>query len=290
MIGDGLILFAPAKLNLSLDVVGEDGAYHLLDGVMLEISLADRLLVRPATNGAIALEVTGPFKNGIPTGEDNLAAKAVRLFYSATGASNRGLKITIEKNIPAEAGLGGGSADAAALLKGLNGLAGNPLSMGELLGLGASLGADIPFCLTGGCARARGRGERLKPLKALPPCFFVVARPKAGVSTRAAFALYDRREKEPARPDIPAMQRAIEKGDLGEIGRAMGNVFEELGAPKEIPAIKSAMLRMGALGAAMTGTGAAIAALFAEEEAAVLCKRALAEITPAVFVARPSSP
>lgn len=276
-----------AKLNLALDIVGEDGlGYHLLDGVMLRISAADRVRLTLTGGEEIIVRCGGPFAEGIPENSDNLAAKAARLFFRETRTFQTGLLVEIEKNIPAQAGLGGGSADAAAVLRGLNVLMEADLPNEALERMGLVLGADVPFCLRGGCVRAKGRGEKMSPLPMPPDCVFAVAKPAAGMDTKEAFSRYDSRISEPPRPDIPVMLRAVEQGDLAAIGRSMGNVFEHLGSPPEVAQIREIMREAGALGAVMTGSGSAVAGLFAKEAEALSCLKRLHQY-PATFLARP---
>ena len=172
---------APAKLNLSLDIVGvrEDG-YHLLRMIMQTIDLCDQIVLERADE--ISLTCNLP---ELPCDERNLAVRAAHAFFERTGLPG-GVRMTLDKNIPHGAGMGGGSADAAAVLKGLNELCGTDLSQQELCEIGLRLGADVPFCIVGGTQLAEGVGERLTPLPPLPDCFLLVAKPEQGVSTPEA--------------------------------------------------------------------------------------------------------
>ncbi len=264
---------APAKLNLCLDVVGKDGkGYHLLDGGMLAVDLYDTLTLRLEVGEGIEIVCDQP---GVPLDESNLAAKAARAFLQGSGAElSQKLLIQIEKKIPPQAGMAGGSANAAAVLVGLNHLLGTGLSLPRLMELGLGIGSDVPFCLLGGCARAQGRGERLEPLP-LPQGVLVIAKPVGGTDTRSAFALYDRRREQLRRPDVEAMASALHQQDGVEVGRAMINVFEQICAPDGVHALVKAMGELGALGASMTGTGTAVAGLFPDESAAQCCLQSL---------------
>ena len=285
------VIMAPAKLNLSLDITGEDGAgYHLLDGVMISVGLSDILLLSLREDTQISVSCSGgSVCRNIPVGEENLAAAMARSFFAFTGLPFRGMDIHIHKRIPAQAGLAGGSADAAAVLAGLDHIFNPGLTSGQKTELALSVGSDVPFCLHGGCTRAKGRGELLSPLPMPPDCCFAVAAPEQGMSTRLAFQMYDNRNSEPPRPDTGALISALEKGDLAAIGRAMGNVFECVCAASEAGKLKNIMLAQGALGAAMSGTGTAVAGLFREEDAARRCLLDLREYAPHTFFTHPVS-
>ena len=179
-------LLAPAKLNLSLDVVGIlPGGYHALDMVMQAVSLYEQVTLRRSMD--LVVRIPG---SRIPTGPKNTAYKAALAFFYYTGLL-AGADITIRKSVPVRAGMGGGSTDAAAVLVGLNTLYGAHLSMTELCALGASVGADVPFALMGGTCRVQGLGDLIKALPPCPDCWFTVVMPGYGISTPAAFAAYD---------------------------------------------------------------------------------------------------
>ena len=185
---------AYAKVNLSLDVVGRraDG-YHLLSMVCQTVSLCDTLTFVRKPGAPLSVRVEQAPE--IPSGPENLVYRAAERFFAAAGEDDRGVEITIEKHIPAQAGLGGGSADAAAALRGLCRLYGKRLSKETLDAIALAVGADVPFCLCGGTALAEGIGERLTPLKALPRCLFVVVKPPFGVSTKEAYQKIDARPR-----------------------------------------------------------------------------------------------
>lgn len=180
-------VLAPAKLNLTLDVTGTrpDG-YHTLDMIMQAVSLRERVTLRRSRG--LSLSLPG---SRVPANEHNTAYKAALAFFHGTGLL-AGAAITVEKHVPVRAGMAGGSADAAAVLVGLNELYGARLSAAELCALGAQVGADVPFSIVGGTARVTGVGDILEPLKPCPPCFFTVCMPAGGISTPQAYARYDR--------------------------------------------------------------------------------------------------
>lgn len=277
---DSFVIDACAKINLFLDIVScrADG-YHQLNSVMQQISLADRLSVTVGKpSGDIVLYVDG---NSVENPEKNLVWRGAEAFFSAVG-ERCGLTVHLEKNIPMQAGLGGGSADCAAILHGLNCVWGAPLSAEELCKIGASLGADVPFCLQGGTLRAEGIGEVLSPLPAMPDCYILVAMGKETMPTPCAFAqldeMYDRfREKTPRDADYSLVCRALENGDLCALGDGMYNIFEDaVFAQHPILRERVGLLRnMGASGARMSGSGAAVFGLFFDAQTA---KNALEEM------------
>ena len=278
---------AYAKLNLSLDVLDRrsDG-YHNMRMVMQTVSLCDELRLETGTGAPLRMQSSLGF---LPADERNLAAAAALRLCQATGADCGGLSIRLDKRIPVCAGLAGGSADAAAVLRGLNGLLGLDLPPERLEEIGATVGSDVPYCVRGGTVLAEGRGEVLTDLPPLPDCSVAVCKPAFSVPTPELFARLDgvriRR-----RPDTPGLTAALAAGDLAGVARRMYNVFEDaLPARRrgEIEAIKNTMIQQGALGACMSGTGSAVFGLFAGEEEARGACAVLAESWPGVFLARP---
>ena len=275
-----------AKLNLTLDVLGKrpDG-YHDIKSVMQAISLRDDIEIDIGTGKPWTLLCD---KEDIPTDERNLAWKAAKLFFDTTGKDPQGLEIRITKRIPAEAGLGGGSADAAAVLRALNRHYGAPFSLPALAELGGQIGSDIPFCVLCGTAMAEGRGEKLRPLPNVPDCIFVVCKPDFSVSTPALYAKID--EKAIAqRPDHRAMESALLAGDLGAVAQNLCNVFDPIVTEEhlELNYIKSIFNSYGAVGYQMTGSGSAVYCIVENfEYAAVICSM-LRENYPQVFIAKP---
>ena len=277
-----ITLFAPAKLNLALDVTGrrEDG-YHTLRTVMQTIDWCDVITVGFTNDTAIHLTCDG----GIPADESNIAYRAAALFREKTG-NTQGISVTVEKHIPSQAGMAGGSADGAAVLRALNELAGYPLSQDELLALGAKLGADVPFCLLGGTALATGIGTELTPLSPLPTCRFVVVKPEGGVSTPEAYRLLD---SAPAllHPDVDAMCTAIQNGDLSSVIPCMGNSFEEPLAIPRTADIAAQLKKHGAAAALLTGSGSAVFGLFLEQSTAQAAAEQLQKQYPLTRVCQP---
>ena len=275
-----------AKLNLTLDVLGKRPAgYHDIKSVMQAISLRDDIEIDIGTGKPWKLLCD---KEDIPTDERNLAWKAAKLFFATTGKDPEGLEIRITKRIPAEAGLGGGSADAAAELRALNRHYGAPFSLPALAELGGQIGSDIPFCVLCGTAMAEGRGEKLRPLPNVPDCIFVVCKPDFSVSTPALYAKID--EKAIAqRPDHRAMESALLAGDLGAVAQNLCNVFDPIVTEEhlELNYIKSIFNSYGAVGYQMTGSGSAVYCIVENFEYAAVSCSMLRENYPQVFIAKP---
>lgn len=275
-----------AKLNLTLDVLGkrEDG-YHDLKSVMQTISIRDDVEIDIGTGKPWSLECSA---EGIPTDRKNLAWKAAEVFCEAMKKDPDGISIRIHKRIPSGAGLGGGSADAAAVLRALNRHYGSPLSVLALAELGARVGSDVPFCVLCGTAMVEGRGERLRKLPDLPDCVFVVCKPDFSVSTPELYQKIDT-VAIAHHPDNTAMESALLAADLGKIADLIENVFDPVVTAEhlELNYIKSICNSYGALGMQMTGSGSAIYAIMPSfEYAAVVCNM-LKENYPSVFIAKP---
>lgn len=251
-----LTINANAKINLYLEITGTlENGYHALSMIMQSISLCDTLRIAQAED----LCVHCP---GVPQ-EQNSAFRAAQLFFEAAGLAG-GAHIEIAKRIPSQAGLGGGSADAAAALLGLNALYGNPLGSGELARIAVQIGADVPFFLKGGCQQCQGIGEVLTPLEnALCP-YYLVIQPEGGVSTPAAYRKYD--ELGGRRGDLALCRQALAAGDLAAFGQATANSLERA-AKALCPPIAQALefLQAYADCSLMTGSGSACIGLFAEK-------------------------
>jgi len=266
---------AYAKLNLCLDVLGSmpDG-YHEMKMIMQSVSLCDDLRIERNHTGAVTLETNFGF---LPADAGNIAVKAAYAFFKEAGITDFGVHIALQKRIPVGAGLGGGSADAAAVLRLLNELFDTRFSCEKLEALGGTIGSDVPFCVAGGTSLAAGRGEILTALSPMPGCAFVICKPRFSIKTPELFSRIDRRRSR-IHPDADGMIGAIEHGDAGGIARRMYNVFEDV-LPRhcgEVGVIKHRLLDAGAHGAVLTGTGSAVIGLFpdlsaAEQAAALLC-------------------
>jgi 4-diphosphocytidyl-2-C-methyl-D-erythritol kinase len=264
---------ACAKINLTLDVGGlrPDG-YHEVASVMQTISLADTLLLSKATAG-ITVSCDTP---GVPVNEGNLAYKALALLVPQLPG---GVKLEIKKRIPLAAGLGGGSSDAAAALKGVCALYNLGLSELELLDAAARVGSDVSFFLLGGTALAEGRGEVVTRLPSLPVFWLVLVKPGFGVSTADVYRHYRQgKEKEHTPPFIAA----LESGLRGEILSALGNHLESVtfDLHPELAAVKKRLLDLGALRAVLAGSGPTVYGIFSGKAEASLAAKKLREENP----------
>ena len=275
-----------AKVNLTLDVLGKrDDGYHDLKSIMQTLSIRDDIEIDVGTGKPWKMLCD---KEGIPTDERNLAWKAARVYCDAMKKDPNGLEIRITKRIPSEAGMGGGSADAAAVLRALNRHFGEPLSIMALAELGAEVGSDVPFCVLCGTAMVEGRGERLRKLPDLPDCFFVVCKPDFSCSTAELYKKIDETVIA-KRPDHQAMESALLAGDLGKVAENIWNVFDPVVTAEhlEMNYIKSIFNSYGAVAYQMTGSGSAVYAIVPSfEYAAVICNM-LRENYPQVFIGKP---
>lgn len=276
---------APAKVNLALDILGQrpDG-YHDMRMVMQTVSLHDTVTVEETAEG-FALHTGGDF---IRADKKTLEQRAAEAFFNAIGQPVPGLSVTLEKRTPAYAGLGGGSADVAALLRILRDIYCPGMSGDELERVGFAVGSDMPFCVRGGTALAEGRGEFLTDLRPLPDCFFVLCKPEFGIPTPELFARV-RGEELRRRPDIGGMTAALEAGDLAGVASRLGNVFEEV-LPEpyhEVFAVKRRLLDLGALNAAMSGSGPTVFGIFRDRETAEQAAKALKKAYAQTFLAQP---
>jgi 4-diphosphocytidyl-2-C-methyl-D-erythritol kinase len=252
---------APAKLNLTLKVFGKrpDG-YHHIRSLMVPVSLYDEVTV---SEGPAGIEVESD-RPGVPSGAGNSCGKAAALFQAWAGAPG-GVRVRIRKSIPMEAGLGGGSSDAAATLKGLAALTGKEPPRDVLLDMAAKVGADVPFFTVGGAALAEGIGEKLTPLAWSVPFHAVIVKPPFGMPTPEGYARLRRGPGDP-----PAGHAFEPPGDWEELAGCVDNDFEEAwaGVYPQVDAIKRQLLDAGAGAAAMTGSGSAVFGLFRDEEGA----------------------
>lgn len=267
-----VIVRAPGKINLYLDILGTDEKnYHLLNTIMHSVSLEDTVTLERTGETNISLGTTW---SHIPKGEDNIAHRAALAFFRHTGIPAEGLFIHIDKKIPDQAGLGGGSSDAAAVLVGMNTMYSTKLSKQELCDIGVTIGADVPFCIVGGCALAQGIGEVITPLTPLTEGYFVLVKPLVGVNTGEAFAIYDTLKQQGEVQPLAILEdvlQVFQQQNLAEVGKVLGNVFEQ--ALTELPTdgIKRLFDSFGALGSTLSGSGSAVAGFFETKEKAEEC-------------------
>jgi 4-diphosphocytidyl-2-C-methyl-D-erythritol kinase len=254
-----MLIKAYAKINISLDVVGkrEDG-YHLLRMIMQNIDLYDLINIEKAANG-INISSNKPY---IPIDDRNLGYKAAKLFMEKYNLQG-GVDINIRKSIPVAAGLAGGSTDAAAVLKGMRSIYDMDVSDEELMELGLKIGADVPYCIMGGTALCEGIGEKITPLKSFKDHIMIVVKPPFGVSTKEVYQSLDI-SRIYKHPDTEGLIQAVEENDLKYVCGSMKNILENVTLRKHIilKDIKNEMLRMGALGAMMSGSGPTVFSFF----------------------------
>lgn len=263
---------AYAKINLMLDIVAlrTDG-YHDLFMVMQSVSLCDKITVSENKSKKISVSCN---KEGIPLDEKNICWKAAEEFFKSTKRKNNGINIDIKKSISHAAGLAGGSADGAAVLTALNKIYKTELTDKELCEIGGRIGADLPFCLTGGTLLAQGTGDVLNRLKPLKKCSILLAKPDFDVNTGYAYSQFDKNGKTRT-PDKFGMLCAMQSGSLENICSKMENVFEQfIEVPKRVD-IKEIMKQNGALGVCMSGSGPTVFGIFDDKENAKAAAKAL---------------
>jgi 4-diphosphocytidyl-2-C-methyl-D-erythritol kinase len=268
-----ITLKALAKVNLGLDVVRrrEDG-YHEVRMVMQTINLYDTLDIKKNAKGGIAIKSNLPF---LPVNENNLVYKAGRLLMDEFAIKD-GVTVDLQKRIPVAAGMAGGSTDAAAMLYGMNRLFDLGLSHRELMERGATLGADVPYCLMRGTALAEGIGEKLTSLPPMVKCPVLIAKPPISVSTKFVYQNL-KLDEDTDHPDIDRLIGDIQKKDFAGICGDMGNVLESVTIPAHpvIAQIKEQMMRSGAVAAMMSGSGPTVFGLFSD---AATARRAKADM------------
>ena len=248
-----------AKINLTLDVLGRrENGYHDVEMIMQTVSLFDLVIVDKSA-GPISVKTNLSY---LPDNDKNIAYKAAKLFFDYTKIKSS-VKIMIHKNIPVAAGLAGGSGNAAAVLCAMDKLYGTEMPPEELMKLGASLGADVPYCILGGTAVASGIGEILTPIKPMKKTYILLVKPPVNISTAAIYEEIDSADIL-LHPDTQAMQKAIAENDIKRISQNLCNVMESV-TEKQCPVIsgiKKKMLLNGAKGALMSGSGPTVFGIF----------------------------
>lgn len=277
-----LIIESYGKINLALDVLykRQDG-YHELNTVMQQISLSDKLIFKEIESGII-VESRGL---KVPLDSTNLVYRAWEQLKPLSKI-DRGIHITIEKNIPVAAGLAGGSSNGAATLKALNQMWNLNLSLNELMEIGVRLGADVPFCLLGGTALAEGIGDILTPLKSFKDVYILLGNPGIGISTEYAYGRLNLKKNHNI--DIPKLISCMDKRDLKCVGESFENIMEQ-SIISEYPIIKDVkdnMIANGALGTLMSGSGPTVFGLFEDEYEIKHAKEKLLEIIDKVYICK----
>ncbi|MFC7394724.1 4-(cytidine 5'-diphospho)-2-C-methyl-D-erythritol kinase [Scopulibacillus cellulosilyticus] len=243
---------APAKINLSLDVIRKrNDGFHEVNMVMTTIDLSDRIECTALDTDQIKINSSASF---VPEDARNFAYQAAKLIKQKYNI-HQGVLINILKEIPVAAGLAGGSSDAAATIRALNKMWNLKMSVEEMMAIGEEVGSDVPFCIIGGTAIAKGRGEKLIPIASPPPCWVILAKPPVSVSTAEIYQSLSLNNA--PHPDVQAMVQAIENQDYFQICALLGNTLESVTLSKvqEVSQIKAHMKRMGADGVLMSGSG-----------------------------------
>ena len=277
-------VLSPAKINLSLNITGkrEDG-YHFVDMVMQTISLYDEISVEVIKNSS-GINLTCDNAD-IPTDISNTAYKGAKYYLDEIN-SDAQVNISIHKNIPAQAGLAGGSSDGAGVLFAMNKAFENKLSQDVMLKLCAKIGADVPFCLVGGTHLATGIGTTLNKIKDMPQCFIVVVKPYINVSTKIA---YERSDLKGYSKDVQSSKiiQDINNENIVSIAKHLYNDFEEVMQLEEVNNIKNIMMNNNAIGASMSGSGPSVYGIFTDIEKAEQCSKELKNQFSEVFITQP---
>lgn len=283
---DKLQLKAYGKINLGLDVIRKrpDG-YHDLDMIMQMVDVYDDIIIEKKAGEEIVVKADAAV---LSNGKDNLAYMAAKMLFDEFGIKS-GVEITIHKRIPIAGGMAGGSSDCATTLIGINEMFNLGLSKQQLMERGVKLGADVPYCVLGGTAIARGIGEVLTPLPTPPQCHVIIAKPPISVSTAYVYG-HIRPDEITKRPDIEQMTLAIKEQDLNKLSNLLYNVMEEV-TVSEYPVIeklKSIMLENGALNSIMSGSGPTVFGLFDDREKAQAAMKALdsKELTEQLYLTK----
>ena len=275
---------ARAKINWTLDVVGTlPNGYHDLDMLMQSVTLCDQMTMEEAPELSLYVRMHG--RAFVPADGNNLVLRAAAALQNATGCT-RGAHITLRKYIPVAAGMGGGSSDAAAVLRALRRLYAPDMPLEELERMAIRLGSDVPYCVRGATTLVEGRGEHLTQLTALPACWCVLCKPDIACPTGAMYGEIDRRGAH-LTLDVQEMLRALERGDLAAVCALVGNVFEQVIDPEsDIFTIRRRLTELGADAACMSGSGSAVFGLFTKEETARAAQELLSQDYPRTFFAK----
>lgn len=264
---NSVTLKVSAKINLSLDVTGkrEDG-YHEIESIFQSVGIYDTITVKRREDEKIVITCSDP---DVPCDERNIAHKAARLFFEDTGIEG-GVSIHIEKEIPSQAGLGGGSSDGAGVIYAMNMLYDTQLNGKGLTELGGKISADTAFFTVGGTAYASGIGDEIESIRYIPNIDLVIAKGKSGISTPEAYRKIDGLSN-PVHPKTAKLLKAIDKGNFMDKCELCQNIFESVTDLKDVEEIKKSMLEHGALNSVMSGSGSAVFGIFQNEETAQKC-------------------
>ena len=263
-----IVLEPFAKVNLGLDIVGRrDDGYHEVRMIMQSVDLKDCMTLTVTDEDIVAIMTDS---KDIPADDSNIVIKAIKLLKQEYGIK-KGINVELKKNIPIAGGMAGGSADAAAALRGMNELFNLKLDDKKLCKLGVKLGADVPYCIMGGTMLSEGIGEVLTPLKSAPDCYVAIVKPAFSVSTKKVYEAYDSLSGDRIiHPDIDGLIDAINEGDLYKMCTCMGNSLESV-TEKDHPyitEIKRILEEKGAVKAMMSGSGPTVFAIFDDKDKA----------------------
>ena len=280
-----MVVRANAKINLTLDIQRKrsDG-YHDLSTVMQSLDLCDSIELSKNRTGEIIITSN---KRAVPTDSTNIAYKAAKAILDYAGITDMGVNIHIDKVIPMEAGMGGGSADAAATIVGLINLFSLQITESVLMEIATGIGADVPFCLMGGTCMCEGIGEEITRIPPMPQCDILICKPPVGVSTPFA---YDESDKYPQEDNFmtPYMLEALDTGDIVSVTDCISNRFDDILHIPEVQIIKSLMRENGAINASMTGSGSAVYGIFNDDVAMLRVAEMLKEYGE-VFLTKPTA-
>ncbi|MFN8657957.1 MAG: 4-(cytidine 5'-diphospho)-2-C-methyl-D-erythritol kinase [Candidatus Obscuribacterales bacterium] len=298
-----ITLLAPGKINLTLDVLGLlPGGYHEIETIFQSVDVCDELEIEVAAARDTRVELQclreGAPCADFPLDETNLIARAARAFSEATGETFQST-VKVNKLLPIGGGMAGGSTDGAAMLFGLNELFGSPLSSDRLSEMAGTLGADLPFCLTGGTMLGRGKGDLLTPLENNCQMFLCIVKPrKLSVSTPWVYSAFDRyQERSDAaslirRPNVQQAMDALREGDLEKLLAGLGNVFQPLVFEEhpELQAIAKSLYDLGSWYCQMTGSGPTIFSVVANRQMAHSIRRRMLRNDDDGFIYGSTSP
>lgn len=279
-----IVEYGRAKVNLTLDVTKRlENGYHEVDMIMHQIDLYDVIKMNKNSVGKVRLQNSVKY---LPTDKTNIAFKAAMIIRERYKLLE-GIDIYIEKNIPVSAGMAGGSTDAASVIKGMNKLFDLNMSVDVMLEIALEIGADVPFCILGGCYNARGIGEKLTPIDSKLDTWMLVAKPNIGVSTKDVYKALDV-DKIENHPNTLLMQKAVEEGSSYKVVENLRNVLEDVTTKMHpiIYDIKSRMMEYGALGEMMSGSGPTVFGLFKSKEKATRACENMKKKYPQSYVVR----
>lgn len=277
-------ILAPAKINLGLEIGKKTmEGYHEVDMIMQSISLCDEIDLSFSSDGKISLS-TDKIINC--SAERNIAYRAAKEFFEYTKLKEQGIKVNIKKNIPMCAGLAGGSTDGAAVIFGLNKIFETKLKKSELCEIGARVGSDVPFCIFGGSAAAKGTGTDLTPSECIPKCHILVIKPDISISTAEAYSRFDY-IKAAKKHSMESLKAALKLQSLSEVCENLFNRFEEVINNEKIFEIKQELHNFGAMGSLMTGSGSAVYGVFDDVNKAENCLKFCQNMYDFAYIAKP---